>query len=47
MRNVRIIGFGTFVPESYVMFGDQKRYRIINNSETQNLKVNSINSFFY
>lgn len=35
MRNVKIIGFGTFVPESYVMFGDQKRYRILNNSETQ------------
>ena len=35
MRNVRIIGFGTFVPESYVMFGDQKRHRIINNAETQ------------
>ncbi len=35
MRNVKIIGFGTFVPESYVMFGDQKRHRIINNSETQ------------
>ncbi|MBR6033762.1 MAG: 3-oxoacyl-ACP synthase [Clostridia bacterium] len=34
MRNIKIIGYGSYVPENKVMFGNQTRYRA-NNEETQ------------
>ena len=34
MRNIEIVGYGAYIPENVVIFGNQKRHRIAKDDNT-------------
>ena len=39
MRNIEIVGYGTFIPENIVKFGNQKRHRIAKDDSTSQIDM--------
>ena len=39
MRNIEIVGYGTYIPENVVIFGNQKRHRIAKDDNTSQIDM--------